>query len=237
QVRLKAAPARAFLAQVCPPGRAGGGVERCGEVVGSICNITRCSLQWRGEMWPLEKFKDNLGRAAQSATHASPAVVLLLGQLGPAHLGHVQMLRQAEARLARAGYEVLAGWLSPASSAQAPLAGHEPLSRAFRLRAAALACEGDELVDTALWEASLDRAAAPGDVVAALRASLSAEFQGASWVAMVRIFVVCPGDEVKQYQRSPPASCKASLWCQGWTTRSWRGQIRWSMPPIRRWTA
>ncbi|CAK0904805.1 unnamed protein product [Prorocentrum cordatum] len=115
------------------------------------------------------------------------------------------MLHHASKRLARAGFEVLGGWLSPGGPArgpaQAPPPAQGPLSEAFRLHTAALACEGDELVSASRWEATLGRAASPGEVVAALRAALNAEFQGASWVADVRIFVACLGEEVKQYQR------------------------------------
>mmetsp|Transcript_59381 Transcript_59381/g.133815 ORF Transcript_59381/g.133815 Transcript_59381/m.133815 type:complete len:591 (-) Transcript_59381:143-1915(-) len=161
------------------------------------------------ELWPWDKFRRALGQLP--ATSESGAVLVMTGSMNPAHRGHVEMLHSARERLRRAGYSILAGWVSPwddaKTASKAKRTGGPHLSTAFRLRQAEYCTQDDEFVSVASWEASAVAGREPDymDVVEALQQAMrkdcGAQIDGRS----VSVFLVCGSDESKCYRRLQPA--------------------------------
>jgi len=84
------------------------------------------------------------------------AVLLGTGGMNPVHLGHVQMLHQAAARLEAEGYGVVGAYLSPTHDnylqPKAQRLRTIGLSGSFRLEVARRTVEHDSLVSASGWE-------------------------------------------------------------------------------------
>ena len=75
--------------------------------------------------WPMTKL---LRATAAVAADERLAVVLMTGAMNPPHLGHLQMLHQASARLRMLGYTVVGAWLSPSHDGDSPNPNHITLT-------------------------------------------------------------------------------------------------------------
>jgi len=123
-----------------------------------------------------------------------PIALLATGGFCPPHAGHLAMMQAARAAAEHAGFDVIAGYLSPGHDAYLKLkCRSEAIPASERLaRCAALATETDWLlVDP--WEALHRRVAVNyTDVVARLRAYLRAHLDN-----HVDVFYVCGGDNAR----------------------------------------
>ncbi|CAE7313699.1 SGS1 [Symbiodinium natans] len=125
------------------------------------------------------------------------AVLVFPGDFNPVHLGHLLMMQQAVARLERAGYDTLAGWL-------APMKGGELLSPDFRLAAARAAVQTETLLEVSPW-ALRQESTKELEVVDSLRKALIEETGLSSKAApRVRVVAVCGADDTRKYANLKP---------------------------------
>jgi len=110
------------------------------------------------EPWPRAKLSERAAAliSAGEAPRKGYALLLTTGGMNPVHRGHVQMLHQAEQRLAAEGFTVLGAWLSPSHDMylqpKARCLGTVGLSDKFRIEIARRATESDPLVAVGEWE-------------------------------------------------------------------------------------
>jgi len=138
------------------------------------------------------------------------------GSFSPVTLGHLQMLRQAQARLESAGYVVCGGWLSPASDTEASKMalrhGGPELSSAFRLHLAALATQSDPFISVTSWEASHSgRAPDYVEVLSMLQRVLLTALPEQTRNRFVHVFLVCGSDERKHFTGMLTSQCQGLI--------------------------
>eukprot|EP00440_Ansanella_granifera_P047912 gb/GFBE01051897.1/.p1 GENE.gb/GFBE01051897.1/~~gb/GFBE01051897.1/.p1 ORF type:complete len:587 (+),score=147.30 gb/GFBE01051897.1/:1-1761(+) len=149
--------------------------------------------------WPMDKFRAAYQKHVSEGSSRNVAVLVSLGSFSPLHIGHLQMMHQAKARLERAGYAVLSGWISPSSVAH--LKASKRLSDDFRLRAIELSVESDEFLSASAWEAREHRHCKEMEVVSALQKALAQELgKGQFSDTQIRVGIVCGGDDTKRFR-------------------------------------
>lgn len=134
---------------------------------------------------------------------SKPAVLIQSGSMSPAHRGHVDVLKAARARLERAGYYVLAGFLSPQNAigaaremrAAAGCENETALSSSFRLTTTKLAIVDDEFISLGTWEANVqDRVSTPTEVLQSLSGYIYEQLPELKESMQIHAFYACgPG--------------------------------------------
>jgi len=156
--------------------------------------------------WPLSKMTKMVEEVEKSGrvVPKGMAVILTTGAMNPIHLGHVQMLHQAQARLEKDGYAVVGAWLSPSHDMYVlPKADDKEtfgLTAKYRIELASHAVSDDPLVSISDWEASQLEGQKRTDVSKALQDYLRS--QGAfknlqRKSGHVRTFYVCGTDHAE----------------------------------------
>lgn len=136
---------------------------------------------------------------ANGLEHKMPAVVIASGAMGPAHRGHVHLLACARERLERAGYAVLAGWLSLVgdNSPRLQREGAKVLSLDFRILMAELAVAEDDFASVATWEAQQGEVVPDTKaLVSELQKTIMATF--GEELGTIRVIYVCGSDEPRR---------------------------------------
>lgn len=123
------------------------------------CGAPRAPPQLRDhEPWPLANLRANLAKREPSDDRPR-CVIVTTGAMNPPHRGHAQLLRQAQQRLEEAGYEVIAGWMSPSNDEYVrPKASRlrtQFFGASLRLYLASLTLQGDEFLSVGAWEAQV----------------------------------------------------------------------------------
>lgn len=145
--------------------------------------------------WPSSKL---MRRLSVGPDGKFPTVLVVSGAMSPCHQAHTMMLWQAKERLERAGFAVLAGWLSPsceaAAAKEAQDKGYQPLSSAFRKKVAELSTCDDDFVSVGSWELGQQQAARPQELCRELQQYLKERFSASFEGQTVRVFYVCGTD-------------------------------------------
>eukprot|EP00931_Biecheleriopsis_adriatica_P124558 TRINITY_DN996_c0_g1_i3.p1 TRINITY_DN996_c0_g1~~TRINITY_DN996_c0_g1_i3.p1 ORF type:complete len:580 (-),score=129.64 TRINITY_DN996_c0_g1_i3:45-1784(-) len=153
--------------------------------------------------WPMDKFRKAYTKYTQSDGSSRAAVLLGVGAFSPLHVGHLQMMHQANQRLSRAGFTVLSGWLS-ADPDQRVKKSHL-LGYAFRVRAMQLATASDELLSVSEWKQVPGKIRKEREVLASLAQAILQETGLRSLPeAGIRIFCVSGGDASKRWNKLNP---------------------------------
>lgn len=128
----------------------------------------------------------------RSATR--PVVLLSTGAFCPPHAGHIEMMVRARAAAERAGFDVLAGYLSPGHDAYIELkCGPLAIPASVRLRMCADAVAGSPWLRVDPWEALHRRVSVNfTDVTARLRAYVQAHLD-----PRTEVLYVCGGDNAR----------------------------------------
>jgi len=151
--------------------------------------------------WPTAKLAKRLEGLSPTDI---PAVLIVSGSMSPVHMGHFEVMKAGRARLERAGFKMLAGYLSPQNAVGAgaemrAAAGSEEetaLSTGFRLLTTQVAVVDDDFVSLGAWEASvMGRVPMPYEVMAELEKHLYKSIpQLRDLQNVLRIFYACgPG--------------------------------------------
>jgi len=163
--------------------------------------------------WPAEKLMSKLQSFPEE--DVSMAILILSASLQPAHLGHFSMLEKAQKRLEERGFVVIAKYLSPwnehMASQEAEKQGSPLLSIQFRLRAAALAAQSDELVAVSTWESQQQRKVHPKAVAMHCRQTLTENFPGSMRDKRLCVFHVCGSDRMTSYMMSDKAAHRENI--------------------------
>jgi nicotinic acid mononucleotide adenylyltransferase len=130
--------------------------------------------------------------------HRPLAVLLAGGAMNPVHRGHVRMLTQARARLERAGFHVLGGWLVPwaakVADAEAVKRNAPALSYEFRRQVARLSVVNDDFVEVGATAATLEET--PCQSMCRLRAELLQRFAGSLKDCSLSVFYATGADAI-----------------------------------------
>jgi len=125
---------------------------------------------------------------------ARPAVLLSTGGFFPVHSGHLEMMERARSAARTAGFEVVAGYLSPGHDAYLRMkCGPDTPSPQQRLSQCAAAVQGSDWLSVDPWEALHRRVAVNfTDVTARLQAYLRRHVD-----ARIEVLFVCGGDNAR----------------------------------------
>jgi len=154
------------------------------------------------QAWPWDKLEERF--KTQMPSGKIPTVMVTSGHLSPSHRGHVLMLRQAEDRLKRLGYEVLGGWLSPSHDlavlADAKARGVPELRHEFRLHLAELSVKSDSFISVGSWEAGQGKVVTDQEVCMSLYEAVNNKFGHMFPQEKIRVFCVCGCDHMAAFK-------------------------------------
>lgn len=137
-----------------------------------------------------------LARQRQRSAKGPLAVLVSTGAFGPPHLGHLDMMEVARERVERAGFDVIAGYLSPGHDEYMRLkCGDEALPASLRLAMCAALIKGSDWLMVDPWEALHRRTSVNfTDVLVRLASYLERHLKPAR---ELHIFYVCGSDNAR----------------------------------------